>query len=293
MANITQRRLGEMLRALFKILANSSEGMRAKNALAILEKEVPPTEYESGNFEKSGLKRFEKIARFATIHVVKAGWMNKTKGVWTLTDEGRAALRDFSDPEAFRREATRLYLEWKSNEPTPEGDTEAVEDKGTEITFELAEEQAWAEIEQHLKTINPYELQDMASALLKAMGYFVTWVAPPGKDGGVDVIAHSDPLGTKTPRIKVQVKRLDKPVTVDGLRAFMSLLGDDDVGIFFNTGGFTRDAEELARIQESRKVTLLGLERFFDLWVENYGKLDEVGKRLLPLQPIYFLAPKA
>jgi len=40
------------------------------------------------------------------------------------------------------------------------------------------------------------------------MGYHVAWVAPPGPDGGVDVIAQSDPLGINGPRIKVQVKEV-------------------------------------------------------------------------------------
>jgi predicted Mrr-cat superfamily restriction endonuclease len=35
------------------------------------------------------------------------------------------------------------------------------------------------------------------------------YVAPPGPDGGIDLIAHTDPLGTTGPRIKVQVKRRD------------------------------------------------------------------------------------
>lgn len=64
----------------------------------------------------------------------------------------------------------------------------------------------------------------------------------PGKDKGVDIIAYNDPLGTKDPRIKVQVKHRDQAITVDGLRAFMSILGTDDVGIFVSSGGFTTDA---------------------------------------------------
>mgnify|MGYP001597493166 CR=1 FL=1 len=63
------------------------------------------------------------------------------------------------------------------------------------------------------------------------------------------------------------------------------------VGLFVSTAGFTRDAQEEARTQEKRKVTLVDLERLFDLWVEHYPKLDEKAQRRLPLQPIYFLAP--
>jgi restriction system protein len=137
----------------------------------------------------------------------------------------------------------------------------------------------------------PYEFQDLVASLLRAIGYHVSWVAPPGRDGGIDILAWSDPLGTRPPRIKVQVKRVTQNVTVDGLRSFMALLGDDDVGLFVTTAGFTKDAQDEARTQQKRKVTLLDLERLFDLWVEHYGKLDDAARRRLPLQPIYFLAP--
>jgi restriction system protein len=166
------------------------------------------------------------------------------------------------------------------------------EDDSVSITFEQAEEQAWTEIEQYLATMNPYEFQDLVAALLRGMGYHVTWVSPPGKDGGIDILAWIDPLGTRPPRIKVQVKRRAESTNVEGLRAFMSLLSDDDVGLFVSTGGFTKDAQELARTQERRKITLVDLERFFDLWVEHYGKLEDAARRKFPLQPIYFLAPQ-
>lgn len=138
----------------------------------------------------------------------------------------------------------------------------------------------------------PYDFQELVAALLRGMGYHVGWVAPPGKDGGVDILAFNDPLGTRPPRIKVQVKRQQARVDVHGLRSFMALLGSDDVGIFVNAGGFTRDAHDEARSQATRRVTLLDLERLVRLWTEHYPRLDEVAKRRLPLQPIYFLAPE-
>jgi hypothetical protein len=64
---------------------------------------------------------------------------------------------------------------------------------------------------------------------VRAMSYHVSWIAPPGKDG-VDIVAWSDPLGTRPPRIKVQVKRVQQKVSVEGLRSFMAVLGADDPG---------------------------------------------------------------
>ena len=85
------------------------------------------------------------------------------------------------------------------------------------------------------------------------------------------------------PQIKVQVKRRSDKIAVDGLRSFMAVLGDQDVGLFVSAGGFTREAENEARTQEKRKITLLGLEQLFDLWLEHYAKVEEADRQLLPL----------
>lgn len=277
------------------------EGMRAKDALAALASKSRLSEYESGHYSR-GARRFEWIVRFATVDAVKAGWLMKAKGIWSVTDAGREAHKRFTEPDAFYREAVRLYREWKNVQVDSEDvdeaggpDTEAGESaaSGREVaqTFEVAEEQAWQEVEQFLKQMNPYDLQDLVAALVRAMGYHVAWVAPPGKDGGVDILAFSDPLATHPPRIKVQVKRQSESVRVDGLRSFLAMLGDGDVGIFVNTGGFTRDAQEEARTQEKRRITLLDAERLFDLWVEHYDKLEDTARRKMPVRPIWFLAP--
>ncbi|MEZ0258905.1 MAG: restriction endonuclease [Chthoniobacter sp.] len=69
------------------------------------------------------------------------------------------------------------------------------------------------------------------------------------------------------------------------MRAFLAVLGNDDVGLFVSTGGFTRDAEQEARTQENRKITLVDLDRLFDLWVEHYQKLSDTARQRLPLRP--------
>jgi restriction system protein len=104
----------------------------------------------------------------------------------------------------------RLYHHWKIEQPSDSGDEETEEEtpgKVASITLEQAEEQAWSEIDQYLRTINPYEFQELVASLLRAMGYHVSWIAPAGKDGGIDTLAASDPLGTQPPRINVQVQR--------------------------------------------------------------------------------------
>lgn len=296
MADNTSKRKAELAWHLFKVLLGHPDGLSAKEALRALADATPPTEWEQGAYANGG-RRFEWLARFATIPAVKAGWLAKAKGTWTLTDAGATAFRAHKDPIAFFDAANRLYRQWESNRTEGETpDDEAVHDEPTEIApqaaVEVAEEDAWRGIEHFLQNMQPYELQDLVASLLQAMGYHVAWVAPPGKDGGVDIIAFNDPLGTKPPRLKVQVKRLARKVDVHELRSFISRIGADDVGLFINTGGFTRDAQEEARALETRRMSLVDLEKLFDLWVEHYDKLDDSARRRMPLKQVWFLAPE-
>lgn len=293
MAEITKKRSGELVRIVFSILAQHPDGMRAKDLIAAVEAKTTLSEYEKSEYpSRPGLQRFGKILRFATIAPVKAGWLVKNKGRWILTEEGKKALEAYKDPEIFTQKAAELYHQWRRAQPKVGDDIE--EDATVEesrATFEEAEELAWSEIENYLRNMNPFDFQKLVAALLRAMGYHVSWVSPPGPDKGVDIVAYTDPLGTKNPRIKVQVKRHEGSIGADGLRSFMALLGDQDVGIYVCAGGFTSNAESEARTQERRRLTLIDLEKLFDLWVEHYEKLSEADKQLLPLRPVYYLAP--
>lgn len=301
MAEITRKRVGELQRGVFKILLDHPEGLPAREVIKRMEEAVPPTDFEKSDYpNRPGDQRFGKMIRFSTIAPVKAGWMIKDKGKWYLTEEGRQAFQKYKDPIDFEHEGGILYHRWADSQPqdVPESEkqspelAEVIEKTGTvTTTYEEAEETAWGEIEQHIQSMNPYDLQKLVAALLRAMGYHVSWIAPPGPDKGIDILAHNDPLGTSTPRIKVQVKRRADKISVDGLRSFMALLGEQDVGIFVSTGGFTPDAASEARTKETRKLTLLDLEKLVDLWVKNYDKIEESDKRLLPLKPVYYLAP--
>jgi restriction system protein len=100
-----------------------------------------------------------------------------------------------------------------------------------------------------------------------------------------------DPLGIGKGRIKVQVKRRADKIAVGEVRSFLAVLGDEDVGIFVTTAGFTTEAEAEARSQERRRIMLLDAKRLFDLWVEHYDNIPETQRRLLPLRSVYYLTP--
>ena len=169
-----------------------------------------------------------------------------------------------------------------------EGNDLGVEERN--ISFEKADEEAWSEIESHVSSMAPYDFQNiMIPGLLKGMGYHVHWFAPPGADGGVDVIAFNDPFGSSGPTIKISARRRQTKADVKDIREFASLLNDNDIGIFFSISGFTKEAEREARGQR-KSIRLFDLEMMFDLWIENYKNIPEFERGILPIKPVWFLS---
>jgi restriction system protein len=296
MADITRRRQGEMIQALFKILGAAPEGMAARAAIEQTATTLGMSDYETGTYNTGPVpvRRFDKILRFSTISAVKAGWLVKDKGTWSLTELGVEALAAHPDPEDLMQTAGRLYRDWKRTQPDA---APASEDTDVEVDhlpsvlmLEEAEDAARTEIQDYLTSIPPYDFQELVAALLRAMGYHVAWIAPPGPDRGIDIVAYTDPLGATGPRIKVQVKRRSDRIAVQEVRSFMAVLSATDVGIFVSRGGFTADAHTEARHQENRRISLLGTEELLELWVAHYAAIPEEHRALLPLKPVYFLA---
>ena len=86
----------------------------AKEILSKIPEHTELSDYERGAYPSAPNKpRFEKIVRFATLTLKKAGWFEKSRGRWYLTEDGREAYQKIRDPEKFFKEAKRLYQEWK------------------------------------------------------------------------------------------------------------------------------------------------------------------------------------
>lgn len=289
-AGLDRRRRGELLRSVFEVLDEHREGIKARDVFPEVEGRLGMTEFEAANYPGSDIRRFEKSIRFVTITPVKAGWMVKEAGVWIPTDDGLKAYGKFPDPEQFLDEAQKLYAAWAKSRPDEDAEVEE-EISASSITLERAEESSWEEVRDVLHEMDPYDFQQLVAGLLRGMGYYVGWVAPRGKDRGIDIVALSDPLGTSGPRIKVQVKRERNKTTATTLRAFYSVLHEGDVGVFVTLGGFTSDAENEAR-SEIRRIRLIDATEFFRLWARHYEDIPEADRRRLPISFVPFLVPR-
>jgi len=283
----------KVIYAAFQILKEKGGEAPGRDVIAEVERRIELDEWAKQRYEKTGYVRWESILHFFSIDCIKAGYLIKKKGVWYLTPEGGAALK-LGEVELLKT-ATAAYRRWKGNQPTIEGKEEDEKSVGGQQEQEAAiheyEQVAIEGLKREINLKNAYEFQDLVAALLRGMGYYTPFVAPKGKDGGIDVIAYRDPLGTISPRMKVQIKHRESTANPQEIRQLMGLLQKDgDVGIFVSTGGFTSDAKTTARSSHVH-VELIDLDRFITLWQEFYTKLTDEDKSLLPMIPIYFYAP--
>jgi restriction system protein len=281
------------------ILKENGGEMRGRDVLAEMERRVPFDEQEKSIYAKTGYVRWRSIFHFYSIDLIKAGFLLKKKGTWYLTPEGDKAIA--LGPQGVLETSVRAYRAWREQNPiqkeavetTTEEDDELEGDAPAqaEMTVEEMQIQAREGIQAFINAKNGYEFQDLCAALLRGMGYYTPFVAPKGRDGGIDIMAYRDPLGTVAPRIRVQVKHRENSATDPEIHQLLGTLrGDGDVGIFISSGGFTSTAKSVARNSRIH-IELIDLERFIELWQQFYQKLSDEDKILLPLLPVYFLAP--
>ena len=297
MAQIPNERIGEYVRTALQVLMENDDSLRSREVFQQVGKRLELNEYELHIYEKSGYVRWQSVLHFYSISAVKAGWLIKNKGIWYITPEGKE-VTTLSNLEYFQLSEEK-YKEWYDNQPQKETNTEQLEDveeipSNPEVTFDRAFSDANSEIEEFVRRRGPYEFQDLVAALLRGMGYHTPFIAPKGRDGGIDIQAYKDPLGTVAPRIITQVKqRPDTKVSVQEMRELSGLLRrEGDIGLFVSTGGFTTDAVSEAKTS-SRHIEVMDMKRFIDLWKTHYSDLPEEDKALLPLREIMFLAPNS
>ena len=276
MAAPSFQRKTKLLRSIIQVLWQKPEGLPAREIIALIPQPTPSWDEE---LQADDEINYEAALRLITIPITKAGWMVKTsKGRWYLTDAGRQACRNIANVQELYQEALRQLEDEQQNIP------EAI------IALESAEEAAWNQVEKFLHGKKPFEIKSMLAHLLRACGYHVAWVAPEIENTNQpDIIAWTDPIGAKKPRILVQIIHKGQAMTTEGIKMFASMLGQNDFGMILSTGGLTNEARGIVK-SISANMSIMDLEAFFDLWVMQYDKLDGEARKLMPLKPIHFLS---
>ncbi len=277
------------LYAVMQEMKRRGGSMPAKDLYPFVNEKVELTEWEREPAGKMGYIRWTNSFQFYSIDFQKAGFIVKNNGTWYLTPEGEAVLK--KSKEEVMILANDAYHDWKRQQDLKEqkNSSDEVPELDNSVSLDLLESNAREGIKQFIATKTPYEFQDMVAALLRAMGYHTPFIAPKGKDGGIDIIAYVDPLGAQIPRIKCQVKhKPDTAIGASDIRALLGVLRTGDIALFVTSGSFSLDAKSTAT--SSREfIRLIDGEDFIAMWKEYYPKMNDDDKNMLPLKQISFL----
>jgi len=185
----------------------------------------------------------------------------------------------------------RQFLE-ASSEETFERETAKQTTSVDHSADTINEEPNADRIEQHtsdfiakvlLRELSHEEFEHFTADLLHSMGYQAR-VTPFSADGGVDVIAHKDPLGLEPPLIKVQCKHTSSTQSRPDVQRLSGTLSSGEVGLFVTLGSFSKDAVDLER--ERQNLRLFGGADITRLTLEHYERLPARWRELLPLRPL-------
>jgi restriction system protein len=241
------------------------------------------TVYDNGN------TRWRSIFAFASVGLVKGGYVTKLRGVWCITEEGRAVANAPFDGPAFLAEVNRRYQAWKSSQLTSQTSATAPEneeEEDDELLADLPEERMAnilrqanealsAELLEKIKAESPAFFERLVVQLLVAMGYGgnranAGQVTQLSADNGIDGIINEDPLGLDT--IYLQAKRWQDPVGEGPVRDFIGALVIKGVkkGVFLTTSYFTPAARAAVLGNKSdQKIVLIDGVRLAALMIEH------------------------
>ena len=116
------------------------------------------------------------------------------------------------------------------------------------------------------------------------MGYKTT-VSLPGRDRGIDIIAHKDDLGVEPPTIIVQVKSGDGEANEAAVSQLYGKVAERDFGLSISVGGFKKNARDFAF--GKRDLKLIDGDDLVTPVYEYYDRHDGKYKGIIPLRQVF------
>lgn len=175
---------------------------------------------------------------------------NPKRGVWVLTEEGRAAA-EWTDGEV-RKAVSKAYNAKQKQKPKQKN----VDGPPDDAVEEQAQE--WADaLLVELRTMAPDAFERLAQRLLRESGFVRVEVTGKSGDGGID---GSGVLRMNLISFQVlfQCKRYAGSVTTSTVRDFRGAMqGRADKGLIITTGTFTADARKEATRDGAPAIDLI------------------------------------
>ncbi len=194
----------------------------------------------------------------------------------------------------IRRNDAEFRAALTTTEESVEAVTRVVEEvaQTTSSDGDTTDEPRASRIERHTrdfvletlhKRLTHAEFEEFTADLLRAVGYEAR-VTAYSQDGGVDVIAHRDPLGIEPPLIKVQCKHHTGTVGAPEVQQLIGTQGANELSLFVTLGAYSRDAIGIERTRSG--LRLLTGEDVVTLALQRYDALPQRWRSRIPLTPV-------
>ena len=270
--------------------------------------------YALDKIESTGQVRWFAFIHFAVSFLKHVGYKTGPRGFWEITKEGQEFLDRSQDRKSIEEEIYQLVREYHYHQYAShqrgkpkvnatelagtevENDSEIDENIETEfVVSSFDEDDARSSIYRYLEKMTPTNFQKLVGFLFEGMGYEVPPYPSKGRDGGIDIVAHKDPIGlVGSGIVKIQVKHTSNiEKNSIGMPKITELRGlctkEHSIPVFVSLGGFTRDVYINVGTDSGDFVSLIDCVRFVELWIEHLDKIPEEGKRLFPLKKVYLI----
>ncbi len=162
----------------------------------------------------------------------------------------------------------------------------------TEVELAAADEPRAGRIERHTRdfvlerlesSLSHQEFEEFTADLLRTIGYEAR-VTAYTQDGGVDVLAHRDPLGVEPPLIKVQCKHMTNSIGAPEVQQLIGTQAQNELSLFVTLGSYSRDAMAIERNRQG--LRLISGEALVDLVLRNYDRLPPRWRSIMPLRQV-------
>ncbi len=279
------------------IINKANQVWRFKNEIEIGDLVVLPLKQEPSIAVGEVISSYEFTEDLGPdiIHIRRVKWITKDMPRTSLNQDLLYSLGAFmtvcriqrNDAETRIPAAVQSYLDKVSSAPhvVPTTIGEDLEDKNVVADLEtLGKDQIRSFINQQFAG---HRLQDLVAAIFEVEGY-ATVVSPPGKDGGVDILAGKGLLGLEEPRICIQVKATSTPSGIDVVNSLLGVVASyrASYGLIVSMGGFTQDARKKAK-EQFFKVRLWDSNDLINAILRNYHKLSDNIQASLPLKQVW------
>lgn len=211
----------------------------------------------------SGGARYRNQVAWARFYLVREGLLDSSKrGVWSLTERGRATYLTATDSRNLFLKWVRIFAEQrriKNEQPEP------VEEQVAEGTG-AAPVDYRAEILELLLNLPPAGFERLAQRLLREAGFIQVVVTGRSGDEGIDGYGTLQINPLVSFKVLFQCKRYRKSVSPSHVRDFRgAMAGRADKGIIVTTGTFTAEARREASRDGVPPIELIDGEKLVDM----------------------------